>query len=851
MHVHELSNDWELRCEELYYDSSWYQKVIEKNDGWLAVKTLPCDIHVPLIDGGIIDDPVVADNSRKCEWIEDRSWWFRKVFTAEKELLDYQVNELVADGLDAEADVFLNGSCLGHHRSETYPFRKEVKDVLREGENVLVIRVTSGLEHYNQNDLSIIKDFISCEYKRGRGPQGDDRRVFVRKPSYVYGWDWNPRLATCGIMGNVRIESFNEIAVRGVRFTTESIRDRQADICVEAEIENLYPANTVDAAAELDILFDGVSVKSMKKEVYMTSGLNYLTFQLTIDDPKLWWPSGMGEQDLYTVAVKASTAGSRTEFREFKAGIRTVELNTEKIDNGGRMFAFEINGIKTFCKGGNWETPDSLYGRVTDVKYERLVQEAKEANFNMFRFNGVNAYERDFFYDCCDRHGILIWQDFAFSCAAYPDELDWFRTEVEREVDYQTRRLRNHPCIALWCGNNECQGLMLACHEKNFSTGEKKPVSPGGAILYNSIMPRIIKENSSKIPYWNSSPFGDIDADGGECGDQHHWVPGFMDADIDKRVIPGQYEKRVCKFVSEFGCIGPPRKSSLFKYCGSENVDIGGSIWKMHTNTWEKDTVKVGIARHYADPESLSLEDYLLYAGLFQGVMLSYAFESMRCAKFNHGALMFSYNDCWGEIGWSIVDYYLVRKISYYFVKRALAHTKLAMRENGGEISIICMNDTREALEFEIEFGYVTFEGDKKNVAIKKVTVDPFTKAVVAARMKKQAYDDSRGVYYVKTDDKNGIIPAVLRTADFRQMNVPRPEVRVSGVEESRGKSVFTVSSDTFVHGVHFELGDDVLLSDEYFDLLPGEMRKVTAVTGERRVSIGEIEPRYIFNQPS
>ncbi|MCL5070473.1 MAG: beta-mannosidase [Actinobacteria bacterium] len=844
-----LNKDWKLRYEELYYNKDYYAEISEKKDSWYDVETLPCDIHIPLIEKGEMGDPVIADNCFKCEWIENKSWWFKKVFRAGKELITSENSELVIEGLDAEADLFLNGVHLGHHKSTTYPFRKDIRDILNEGENILVIRVTSGLEYYSEFELSKIKDFIRAVYKTSGEPRGDDRRVFVRKPSYVYGWDWNPRIATCGIMGDARIEAYNEIAIRNVKFTTKKLSGETAEVTVEAEIENLYPITTLDAVVDFEIIFDDITVQSMQKDLFMTAGVNYVTFDLTINDAKLWWPNGLGEQNLYKIKISAKTAKGSNDNYEFKTGIRTIKLNTDKINGSSRMFFFEVNGTPVFGKGGNWETPDSLYGRITDDKYERLVSEAKEANFNMFRFNGVNAYERDYFYDCCDRYGILIWQDFTFSVSAYPDEVEWFRHEAEKEVDYQTKRLCNHPCIALWCGSNECQWslTMFSLEKSSYFEGDKKPASPGGTILWNEVMPRIIRNNSPDIPFWNSSPFGGMDLNSNEYGNNHRWHAGFMNDDMIVRITPEEYDKIACKFISEFGCVGPTKKSSIYNYYGSEDIDIKSSIWKLHTNTFEKDTVKAAIAKHYTDPETLSLDGYLLYAGLFQGMMLGYAFESMRNAKNNFGGLVWSYNDCWGEVGWSIIDYYLTRKISFYFVKRALAHKKLIMRESGNMIDVVCLNDTRDLLEFDLEYGYQTFEGGKKDAEVKRVIVQPSSKAAVIAQFKKSSHDTLKGLYYASPGKRSGMTPALLRSADFRNLLLSHPEIRINDLKVNGENTFFTVTSDKYVHGVHFGLKDDLLLSDEYFDLLAGESRGVTVSGKDAPASIDKINPKYVY----
>jgi len=833
MHVCELGKKWQLRQEELYVDWHSHAAIACSETGWMDVEALPCDVHVPLIEAGVIGDPVVADNCFKSEWIEQKSWWFRKVFSAAPELLNAQNGELVIEGLDVHADLFLNGVHLGHHRSGMYPFRRDVRDLLNERDNVLVVRVTSGLEYVSDLDLSKITHLISAEHKRGRGPRGDERRAFVRKPQYVYGWDWNPRIATCGIMGDARIEAYDDIAVRSVRFTTDQLGDACARVSVEVELDNIRVISTLDVTVQVDILFGGAVVQSAQKEVFATSGLNYVSFPFTIEDPHPWWPNGMGAQNLYTVRVNARSSQGGNAAHEFTTGIRTIVLNTDKIDPDNRLFALVVNGIRIFGKGANWETPDSIYGRVTDEKYETLVREAREANFNLFRINGCDAYERDYFYDCCDRCGILVWQDFGFSCAAYPDELEWFRCEAEKEVDYQTKRLRNHPCLALWCGNNESAPNL-------WDADGKKPASPRGALLYNYSMPLILKRNCPDIPYWNSSPYGgETDMESEACGDRHHWV--FMSDNPDERIRPEEYDKVACKFVSEFGCIGPGKRSSIQKYLGSDEIDVDSKLWQMHTNPFntffysanqllpQKNALAAGIAKHYIDPENLTADEYIFFGGLFQGVMLGYAFESMRCAEHNAGALSWSYNDAWGEVGWSMIDYYVTRKISYYYVKRALAHQKLALRQKDGVIRIFFLNDSLEAPELELEYGYTTFEGRKHDTHRNAVTVPPCSKCIEVARLPLGDHDLQRGVYYVKSLKETSVIPATLRMVDFRAMEAAPPNLTVSDIQCSGDSVSFTVTSDAFVHAVHFGCADHIRFSDAYFDLLPNESRRIAA----------------------
>lgn len=447
----------------------------------------------------------------------------------------------------------------------------------------------------------------------------------------------------------------------------------------------IHPFQTLEVGLELELQFDSKQVAIKKIEPCLRSGLNFITIELDVPNAKLWWPNGMGEQPLYTVHVSAGMQSPGKEYPPFPIGIRTLGLNTDKLsfDSDDRAFAFEINGVRVFSKGANWIPADSIYARVTDEKYDHLLKEAKEANFNMLRIWGGGLYERDVFYKKSMEYGLLIWHDFMFSCAKYPDHLSWFREEVEKEMDYQTRRLRNYCSLVLWCGNNENHWGF-----DEWWDGTESADFYGGAVCYNEIAPLVVQRNCSEIPYWNSSPYGGLHPNGSESGDRHHWHDCMMNKDMEKRITPAEYDKVIAKFISEYGYVGPCRESSIELYHNRLPLDPGSKIWQLHNNTFEKNTVLAGINKHYVDLQDLSLDEYFLYAGLCQGLMLGYSLEAIRNKQFCAGALFWMYNDCWGEMGWTIIDYYLTRKISYYFVKRAFEPVKLILRLEEGYIRV-------------------------------------------------------------------------------------------------------------------------------------------------------------------
>ena len=837
-----LRKQWLVREAPLEYGPEMAPRVQGFKDGWMTAD-LPCDVHMPLMEAGIIQDPVVADHFEACHWIEERSWWFKKTFHADGELLRKPVVELELDSLDARADIFLNGVHLGHHLCAFYPFLRDVKPYLQEGENTLLVRLTSGLEHVSDQDIARVKPYVSTEGDRCVDSRGDKRRAFIRKPQYVYGWDWGPRIATCGIMQGGRLKAYDTVIIRHVRIQTRSFMQNISVLEFALEIENMHPYTTADAVVRIALLEEGSPVHERKMEVLLRSGLNYFNTLEFVQDLKRWWPNGLGEQPLYTVQVSVEAVGVSHAYPPFKIGVRTITLQQNRFGFKGdisRDFTFVVNDVPIFCKGGNWIPADSIYARVTDEKYDALIREARDCNLNMLRIWGGGIYERDVFYEKCDAYGILIWHDFMFSCAMYPDDQEWFKQEAEREMDHQTRRLVNHAALALWCGNNENHWGYAEWHD-----GVRKGLFFGGGHCYNIIAPRVVQRNCPHIPYWNSSPYGGVMPNDNNVGDRHHWGDCTMNAEMEKRITPEEYDKVTSKFVSEYGYIGPCSLSTIETYHGGAPVDRNGRIWRIHNNTFEKETVPAGIAKHYKDPALMSLEEYLLYAGLCQGLMLSYSLEALRYKTFCAGGLFWMYDDCWGEVGWTIIDYYLKRKPAYHYVRRALAPVKLILRKDGGAISVVGINETSEEVSFSISYGYSRFDGSQKN-AQETLLILPKRSRKEVLRFKQGIGDPKQGFWFVRPEGTDQVLPAVLRTGVFKALQIPLPAVEIDNLLVSGTTVEFLIKSEVYAHAVHFGLPDTAVLSDEYFDLLPGEARTIVVHNLPEGFDAGGIKPKAV-----
>lgn len=606
-------------------------------------------------------------------------------------------------------------------------------------------------------------------------------------------------------------------------------------------MENLEPYATVDGSATVRIEFEGSPVLSFSAEdLLLKSGINYVDFKGTIEDCMLWWPNGLGKQNLYQVQAFVEAGGVTVTSEPQDFGIRTININMDRISADERLFALEINGIKTYCKGADWVPADCIYGRVSNEKYATLIQEAADANFNMLRIWGGGIYEKDVFYQWCDRLGIMLWHDFMFSCAVYPDNLEWFRHEVEREAHYQTRRLRTHPAVVIWSG----------CNENNWGFADwwrsDPPSFLGGATCYNTILPEVVRRNCPTIPYWNGSPYGGVTPNSPSIGDEHSWFHFYMNSNVNVRTSTEAYDQKLAKFVSEYGYIGPPPLESITRYHGGHPVQMGGSIWNQHINRFEIGTTIPGINRQYTEKPDLSLAEYLLYGGLCQGTVYYHSLESMRSKEDCWGSLIWDYSDSWGEIGWSIIDYYATRKISWYFVRRALAHLKLVLREKDGIVRVTGINDTSIEHVIEADYGYVSFDGAVKALRSASLVLKPCCRSAVL-EFERGAWDLTLGcIAIIPRICQADIAPAVLRSGPVKGLVLPEAHLTVSWVGGDSGTPEFDISSDAFAHALHFNLGAGIRLSDEYFDLLPGETRRIAAVGVPDGFDREMLRPEYV-----
>ena len=829
-----LDGDWELVERPLAHGVSSYNSAATAKASFAA--RVPGDVNDDICRSGKLPEPLVALNFRQySNWVPERSWWYRRKFEVAKSAEPFA--ELSLDGLDVHADVWLNGKHLGHHATAFCPFVADVSDIVKRGKqnpNLLVVRLTTGREHVA--DITPgqwpLLGAVSTEASRGYPDRGFPQRVFLRKPAYTWGWDWSPALPTCGITGNCGLRFFGMNRIEHVGMETLDLRRyRCAVIRAKVDLRRKSVTSTTWGKVTLRMTCEDGCVDVVSAgDVLIRSGLTRIELRMDIKKPRPWWPNGAGDQHRYKVEVTLECDGEKIEYPAFRWGMKTVVMDVRP-----GVFRFVINGRAMFIQGANWIPCDHLYGRTTPARLAQLVREAAEAHFNCLRVWGGGRYELDAFFDACDEKGILLWHDFMSACAPLPYENPGFAELFQREALFQMRRLQNHACMMLWCGNNE----VGACYEwaaKEF--GRRDPAWP----LYFEDLPRLVAREST-LPYWPTSPYGGAKSvHDPRVGDDHHWV--VMKPDPELWSTPEYWDsKAIPIFNSEYGYGGPCCLDSTRDYLGTEKPSLSNAVAREHTNTfYDIPRVLHGIKQHYNVDKPESISDYIRLGGLCQGLNYGYSLESMRAHAHNWGGIFWMYNDAWGENGWTIVDYYLRRKISYYFVKRALKPLTFILRRGGRKtfggpnerVVLIVINATPRVKRGKIFVGYRRYDSAKEWKSEPfYYRVDGFSRQVLDVGPVPSSAKLRHGTI-VAVESMFPFTSTVFRHAPYHQLNLPPAKISTVFKRVEGKDLLIRVKADRFAHAVRFDIPDDFRMSDCWFDLAPNEARTVRIYNGAK-----------------
>jgi len=806
-----LDGEWRLTCNNIHDKSAQWGR-------WIPAR-VPGDAHLDMERAGLILDPLTSDNNKNIEWMEELEWTYKRSFHLDAgDIAD--CTELVCDGLDTDCDAWINGVHAGHSDNALVQHRFDISKIVKPGQNDILIRIDPGFKTVEGKDVEKFKMAWN---------NWDLRRPWIRKAQQSYYWDVAPRLATCGIWRDIYIESFDKAAIRD-SYTVSKIEGESAVLDTEIEVEAFKDG---EYALQVDVYDKNINL-SEKINVKLEKGLRKQTLETIIPTPKLWWPNGMGGQHLYNVSIKVFDADGRLlDTKSHRHGIRTIKLVQEKLNDKESTFTFVVNGVKVFCKGGDWVPSDCIYGRINKEKEVKLLRYARDANFNMMRVWGGGVYPDAWFYDTCDELGIMVWQDFMYACGYYPDDEKEFMDNAADETDKVVRKYRNHAALALWCGNNEAQMMHKVLQQEGRQADRLY-----GAKLYDDLLPDTIRKLDPKTAYHPGSPYPYDPVESWRAGDQHEWQyslnwdkvrNGRQVREPQKTMRLWDYAEDNHKFVSEFGFFGPSSLSSLRRFMGPHPVDFDSDVYRHHLNYHAVGFIEEMLRRFYKKRDTYSLEEFTVAGQMLQGEILKYILEEFRSRKpVCGGALFWEYNDTWPHVGYAPVDYYLNVKPVYYYMRDAFA--PLHARFNKADLELMVLNDANEDARIELEYGCMTFDG-KVLFSNKQTLTVPGAGKLVVEKLKEKAgaVEKPEGAFVYAKIYKNGVL--VDRNREFLlpipELKMPEDTMRYTIERAGEGEWNLVFSAEKFVWAVNIDGPGQFDCGERSFDLWPGETKRV------------------------
>ena len=789
--------------KQLTLNGSWTLEIPGTAFGAVSA-TVPGSVYHDLLSAGLIPDPFYRDNEMEALKLMDNDFHYRRSFTVEEALLRCDSVVLRCEGLDTVAAIFINGSAAGRADNMHRIWEFDIRHLLRPGTNSIQVTFFSPTK------------YIKEAYAASRADGSSDAMVgfpHIRKAHCMFGWDWGPRLPDAGI--------WRDISILGIG--TSRIRHVQVLQHHDAGKVKLNIRTHVTAAAPVT-----VTVTAPDGKILTAEGADAW---ITVADPRLWWPAGYGDQPLYTVSV---TLGDGLDVWQRRIGLRTMTVTRRK-DEWGESFCHCVNGIDIFAMGADYIPEDNLLPRVTPERTRRLLEDARAANMNVIRVWGGGYYPDDFFYDICDELGLLVWQDFMFACAVY-NLTEEFEQNITAEFVDNIRRLRHHPSLALWCGNNEMEMFV----ESNTWISDPKQKSDY-VKMYEYILPKVLKNEDPQAFYWPASPSsgGAFDKPNDENrGDVHYW-------DVWHGLKPfPDYRNYHFRYASEFGFQSFPCMQTIEAFTEPEDRNVFSYVMEKHQrNASANGRIVSYLAQMYLYPGDL---DKLVYASqLLQAQAIQYGVEHWRRNRGRcMGAVVWQLNDCWPVASWASIDYYGRWKALHYYEKRFFAPVLISCHEEGiltqdtnvnaepfdleKSARLNVSNETRQEFRGTAQWSLRRPDGS----VLESGSFDVRCPALSAVWLPKQDFSHygTYDCYYsYRLLDEDGMevgsgsvlfcAPKHFKFAD------PKLQAFVSGDE-------IIVTAEGYARSVEIRCGADVLLSDNYFDM-DGGTRTVKILRGK------------------
>ena len=641
-----------------------------------------------------------------------------------------------------------------------------------------------------------------------------------------------PRLVTSGIWRPVYVEAWDNARINDVFIRQPEVSKSRASLIGEVEIladKEIDQANVTITEAASGRVLAGQTVSLQK-------GINKISLPFSIKSPKLWWSNGLGEPHLYSFRTDLTVNNQTSDAWTEEVGLRSLKI-INRPDKDGKTFYVELNGIPVFAKGANYIPQDNFLPRVTPEQYEKTILDAANANMNMLRIWGGGTYESDLFYQLCDRYGILVWQDFMFACSLYPAEGELLENIRQEAID-NVKRLRNHACIALWCGNNECNDAWFnwgwqkrykaqnpECEQKIWKQFNDQ---------YNVTLPQVVEEYAPESFYWPSSPFARYDGGSDDRnGDRHYWEVWHGKKPIE------MYNKERSRFFSEYGFQSFPEFESVKRYAPrQEDWDIYSEVMMSHQRggMHANELIETYLLNEYRKPRNF--EAFLYMNHVLQGDAIKTAIEAhRRDMPYCMGTLFWQHNDCWPVASWASRDYYGRWKAQHYFARKAYRDILVSpIADEDGQLKVQIVSDRHKVCNGRLEVKVMKLTGEVLNSYNRNVKVDAnSSKALFSVPLDealKGARKEDVFIHAVLLTDKgNSNYTNNYFLVKQKEVNYPKAQLATS-VQPIEGGFEVTLSSDNFARAVFIATGDvNSSFSDNYFDILPGSSVKVEVYT--------------------
>jgi beta-mannosidase len=829
--VLDLSRGWQLRLapdSSLNHvagatpnvDAATLQRVSE----WLPAEVPGC-VQTDLLREKIIPEPFYRDNEKGLQWIGLEDWEYRTTFDVPQATLARKHIELLFQGLDTFATVYLNDQGVLRAENMFRIWRIDAKPHLKAGSNTLRIVFRSPINQVLKQIQFASYHLPSISISDAVVELGIGTDPYTRKAPYQFGWDWGPRFVTLGIWKPVTLESWNDAVIRDFHIAQNEVTEDLANLLANLEIES-----DRQISAKVTISYTQANAKSAAKpisrNVTLHAGLNHIAVPLEIEKPARWFPAGYGPQPLYEFSANIEAGHNGSDRATVRTGLRSLQLRRDP-DQWGRSMEFVVNGIPIFGKGADVIPFDSFPSRVTAARYREILQSARDANMNMVREWGGGIYESDDFYNICDELGLIVWQDFMFGGDMHPGDAE-FLDNVRHEVTDQVKRLRNHPSIVIWCGNNEAETGWFFWGDRvrwkeSLPEQTRDKVWQDYMVLFNRVLPDVVTEYGSGVPYWPSSPSANFeDVPGGQTnGDMHYWDVWHALAPIEK------YKQQLPRFMTEYGFQSFPELRTIEAFSTPADWEISSPVMLSHQkNNGGNARIHDYLLRYFGEPKDF--QSFLYASQVMQAEAIKMGAEHLRRTRpRTMGSLYWQLNDCWPVASWASIDYYGRWKALQYYARRFYSDLLVSPDEENGALQIYVVSDRQTVQPAQLRMRLLDLTGKVLQEKSADVEIKPLSSAVymslplmslLAEQQRDRVFVDAELSAAGKSVSRNLYFFSTMK-------DVPLAKAEVKTTMESTPSGYrLRVESQQLARDVYISFGNfDAKLSDNYFDLLPGE----------------------------